>query len=236
MLDIEELDSKILLQLDIKTLKDIIFINKQLTNILLSNHQFWFNKCEYEQLPILNNELSFQQYIKISTYRKQAEKILVINDIECNQKTLCFSGSFQLRFNSCDRFKLHKLLLDSQIEPIITKYNISDPIIFISMKPVINGIKDLLILICDGVYGYNPNIMYSCDQSKLICKDAPGYNLEIRYSANQFINFIIRCLHYNIGNFHYVYQKSLSQSLDYLGDDVIKNHLDKIKHYLDNIK
>lgn len=218
MFGIKEIDSKILLHLDIKTLKIAYLLDKNIHNIL-NYKQFWDRKFNYDQLPILKKS-SFQEYIKISDYRIQAEKILVINDIKCNKKPPDSAGIFTFRFDSHDLNKLNKLnkLLPeiyAGIQSEIILYNIKNPLIYITIKPVIGGINDLSILVSNG-----------------------GRSFSSRYSSKQFINFITRCLYYDIGRgqFGDILQSSLSYSLDYLGVDVIKNHLDKIRSYLDNIK
>lgn len=76
MFGIIELDVKILTYLDIETLKNVCFLNKNLNNIIFNNEQFWKNKFEYDQIIKLDGQPSFQEYIKISDCKDKAEKIL----------------------------------------------------------------------------------------------------------------------------------------------------------------
>lgn len=67
MLGIIELDTKILLYLDIKILKTIAIVNKNFYNIIF-NKQFWIDKFGYDNFPILDNVPSFKEYITILYY------------------------------------------------------------------------------------------------------------------------------------------------------------------------
>lgn len=82
MFSISELCGNILLYSNAKVLKNICFLNKQIHNICFDDGQFWKNKFEYNELLILDNPPSFQEYIKINDCKDKAEKILLINDIE----------------------------------------------------------------------------------------------------------------------------------------------------------
>ena len=73
------------LQLDIKTLINIGFVDKEISKIL-SCEQFWLNKFDYDQLPILSEPL-FQEYSKITKCKDTTKKIIAIAHTEYEYNT-----------------------------------------------------------------------------------------------------------------------------------------------------
>lgn len=98
---IKEVDNKIFQYLDSNTLKMIYYINRY-SNNLLKDNQFWLNKFNCDNLPILDNVPSFQEYIKIDNCKRYAEKIIIVNDMESHRENNTTSGEIIIEFHIND--------------------------------------------------------------------------------------------------------------------------------------
>lgn len=86
---VKELDSKILGELDVDSLKYLCSINEY-TKLICNDKCFWINKFDYDELPLINNFNTdnewIDEYKKISVCKNKAKKVLLINEIEKDRK------------------------------------------------------------------------------------------------------------------------------------------------------
>ena len=219
-----ELDKQILLQLDIKTLTNICFLNKAIRDILFCDKQFWLDKFRYDKFPILNNPPSFQEYIKILSYKNKAEKILLIND--CENQFFTNKGNIFIDVrNSVDI--LLKLLPENadKINATIQSLNLSYFYFFISMKPVAN---------------YN-----KCNEICLFINDVHSIIFINQY--DDILSLLIRSLHYKLSIRDSLYGVDFTSNinndntkrigillcLNYLLTETFQLQINRLKYHID---
>lgn len=151
MLGITELDIKILLYLDIKTLKTITFLNKSIYNIIFSK-QFWGDKFKYDNLPILDNIPSFQEYTKIN---------------DCKNKVGQFILDYKkeyIKINIDGKDLLVKILSERYEEMKLPNYHYSFIKIMLEKSSICIGfdVNPLALYYCDMCYDEIIQLLIRC--------------------------------------------------------------------------
>ncbi|HSW76974.1 MAG TPA: hypothetical protein VLG50_08000 [Candidatus Saccharimonadales bacterium] len=113
---IEDVDVRILLDLDIQSLSNQCFVNKY-ANRFCSKQQFWINKYNHDQLPIFKPyPTTIKQWIDDYKLTLEASNILLVNEIELTKK-----NPIDIRVDNLERFydKVSKLPIPDQFKSII---------------------------------------------------------------------------------------------------------------------
>lgn len=236
MFGIDEVNYHVLLHSDTKTLKNSYFLNKTFYRIL-NNGRFWRDKFCYDQSPILDNHPSFQEHIKILNCKDNAEKILLLNTIECNSEVKKYTdGHIVITFNN-DIKTLTKLLPENEEKFQSFLKDQTNFEIYIIMKPVYNC-KDCDI-VCLTIFRDYPDINcrsfarnYSFTEILFLLTKALYYRCIIKDgiedSSNEFL-----CENVVNGNKNYFHRREILSELNFTDKEILQFYLNKLKNYID---
>lgn len=201
--------------------------------------QFWADKFECDRLPILDASPSFQEYDKMLNYKRTVEKVLIVNDIEYNVGNI--SGGY------INMYFKQNLELFEKIFPAI---NISEHLLMKNyllsawIAPVIHDdesleVNKLTVSLYDKnnyedfefhqyvTYEILVNILVSCLYHQIKLVDS---------LTTKGLSFIPDNKFYPDAEIRYHNDRRLVlfQSLDYLGEEIIQLHLNKLENYINN--
>jgi hypothetical protein len=155
-----DISFNIALYIQYNHLNNFIMVSKT-TILLYTNQYFWVTKYHYDCLPDISENYSINEYYKLSQYKKNAEFILLINDIEHYRKIDQTDGVI---FSVPSSLETRYRLLTNKTSALMTNFTVNSKHVIDQFHIVIDKASDK----CTISYLYKGEQDRCCTKNEII--------------------------------------------------------------------